>query len=94
MLRFFAAGLGAGKYCTGCKMSIDPLFGLLSGHRLHLQIVLGPLALMPTMFTWFLHFTANAHVPWLAKRLGSLWNNVAIAFGMRIHHARQKPRTR
>ena len=31
-------GLGVGKYCTGCRFSVDPLFGLLFAHRPHLQI--------------------------------------------------------
>ena len=43
--------------------------GLLSAHRLHLQIVLDTLALMQTTFTYFLSFAANARAPWLAKRL-------------------------
>ena len=77
-----------------CKSSVDPLSGLLSAHRPHLQIVLGPLALSPTIVTCFLLSATCPHVLWLAKRCGSLWCNVAIAIGTQVHHACQQPRTR
>ena len=81
-----------GLHC--CRSFADLLSWLLSARRPHLQIVLGPLALMQWTFTCFQYFAANAHAPWLAKRLGSLWNNAAIDLGMQIHHACQKPHTR
>ena len=69
-----------------CRSSADLLSGLLSAHRLHLQVVLGPLALSPMMVTCFSLSAAHTHMRWLAKHLGSLWNNAAIDLGMQIHH--------
>ena len=77
-----------------CWSSADLLSWLLSAHRRHLQNVLGPLALSPTMVTCFHLFAAHTHAHWLAKRHGSLRGNAAIDLGARVHHARQKPRTR
>ena len=93
VLASWTTRLAAG-YLHCCWSSADPLSRLLSARRPHLQFVLGPLALMQWTFTFFLYFAANAHAPWLAQLLGSLWHNAAIDLGMRIHHARQKPRTR
>ena len=84
--------LGCTALVVGCLLILTA--GLLSTHRPHLQIVLGPLALTSMMITCLLYFAAYTHVPWLAKHTGSLWNNAAIAIGMQIHHTRQKPHTR
>ena len=77
-----------------CRSSTDLHSWLLSAHRRHLQNVLGPLALSPTMVTCFHLSTAHTHARWPTKRLGSLWGNAAINLGAQVHHARQKPRMR
>ena len=93
VLASWVAQLAAGcLHC--CRSFADPLSWLLSARRLHLQVVLGPLALSPTMVTCFHLSAAHTHARWLAKRLGSLWGNAVIDLGVRIHHTRQKPRMR
>ena len=76
-----------------CRSSADLLSWLLSARPPHLQIVLGPLALSPTMVICFCLSAAHTYTHWLAKRLGSLWGNATIDLGAQVHHARQKPRT-
>ena len=93
VLASWVAQLAAGcLHC--CKSSADPLSWPLSARRLHLQNVLGPLALSPTMVTCFLLSAAHTHARWSTNRLGSLWGNAAIDLGARIHHVRQKPQMR
>ena len=93
VLASWTTRLAAG-YLHCYRSSADLLSWLLSARRPHLQIVLGPLALMQWTFTCFQCFAADAHAPWLAKCLGSLWNNAAIDSDAQVHHARQKPRMR
>ena len=93
VLASWTTRLAAG-YLHCCWSSADPLSRFLFARRPHLQLVLGPLALSPTMVTCFHLSAAHTHTRWLTKRLGSLWGNAAIDLGAQVHHARQKPRMR
>ena len=73
----------AAGYLHCCRSSADLLSWLLSARRPHLQIVLGPLALSPTMVTCFHLSAAHTHARWSTKRLGSLRDNAAIDSGSR-----------